>query len=275
THGSWTCVAAVFFQSKICKFLHTRGLYIIIALEENGSARTRGQAFSILTLWDQVPSPEVSSPSSSEVSASPPSSLRSWRRWHRLSLQICHLLCSFLTATSSGNFFSGNNNNNCLSDFRSNHHYHQSPMSSTLRPYLMCIRNTLDAALIVVVFGWLQNFPCQEVERHNKPEVEFKYASLTSIFHFHTLLLIADLYIRMSASEKHTLVGAPSEIKLSPGSLIGGMRSISESAAGGIKDTQEMIDLCAEKEIYPNIEVIPIEYANEAFERIINKDVKY
>ncbi|XLS90245.1 hypothetical protein HN51_066253, partial [Arachis hypogaea] len=53
THGSWTCVAAVFFQSKICKFLHTRGLYIIIALEENGSARTRGQAFSILTLWDQ------------------------------------------------------------------------------------------------------------------------------------------------------------------------------------------------------------------------------
>ncbi|XP_025644927.1 probable cinnamyl alcohol dehydrogenase 1 [Arachis hypogaea] len=71
------------------------------------------------------------------------------------------------------------------------------------------------------------------------------------------------------------LVGAPSEIKLSPGSLIGGMRSISESAAGGIKDTQEMIDLCAEKEIYPNIEVIPIEYANEAFERIINKDVKY
>ncbi|XP_015943369.2 probable cinnamyl alcohol dehydrogenase 1 isoform X1 [Arachis duranensis] len=71
------------------------------------------------------------------------------------------------------------------------------------------------------------------------------------------------------------LVGAPSEIKLSPGSLIGGMRSISGSAAGGTKDTQEMIDLCAEKEIYPNIEVIPIEYANEAFERIINKDVKY
>ncbi|RYR48307.1 hypothetical protein Ahy_A07g034319 [Arachis hypogaea] len=53
------------------------------------------------------------------------------------------------------------------------------------------------------------------------------------------------------------------------------MRSIFGSATGGMKDTQEMIDLCAEKEIYPNIEVIPIEYANEAFERIINKDVKY
>ncbi|KAL9408787.1 hypothetical protein AB3S75_047218 [Citrus x aurantiifolia] len=41
-------------------------------------------------------------------------------------------------------------------------------MSNTLRLYLACIRNTLDAALC------LQNFPCQEVERHNKPEVELK-----------------------------------------------------------------------------------------------------
>ncbi|KAJ6840886.1 uncharacterized protein M6B38_119095 [Iris pallida] len=36
------------------------------------------------------------------------------------------------------------------------------------RLYLTCIRNTLEAALC------LQNFPCQEVERHNKPEVELK-----------------------------------------------------------------------------------------------------
>jgi len=41
-------------------------------------------------------------------------------------------------------------------------------MANTLRPYLTCIRNTLAAAMC------LQNFPCQEVERHNKPEVEFK-----------------------------------------------------------------------------------------------------
>ncbi|XP_021658524.1 actin-related protein 2/3 complex subunit 4 isoform X2 [Hevea brasiliensis] len=41
-------------------------------------------------------------------------------------------------------------------------------MASTLRLYLTCIRNTLEAALC------LQNFPCQEVERHNKPEVELK-----------------------------------------------------------------------------------------------------
>ncbi|XP_002973276.2 actin-related protein 2/3 complex subunit 4 [Selaginella moellendorffii] len=41
-------------------------------------------------------------------------------------------------------------------------------MANTLRPYLTCIRNTLTAAMS------LQNFPCQDVERHNKPEVEFK-----------------------------------------------------------------------------------------------------
>ncbi|KAF7837002.1 Actin-related protein 2/3 complex subunit 4 [Senna tora] len=40
--------------------------------------------------------------------------------------------------------------------------------ASTLRLYLTCIRNTLEAAMC------LQNFPCQEVERHNKPEVELK-----------------------------------------------------------------------------------------------------
>ncbi|CAI9776982.1 unnamed protein product [Fraxinus pennsylvanica] len=42
-------------------------------------------------------------------------------------------------------------------------------MANTSRLYLTCIRNTLEAAMC------LQNFPCQEVERHNKPEVELKY----------------------------------------------------------------------------------------------------
>ncbi|KAD1781279.1 hypothetical protein E3N88_42306 [Mikania micrantha] len=41
-------------------------------------------------------------------------------------------------------------------------------MGSSVRLYLTCIRNTLEAAMC------LQNFPCQEVERHNKPEVEMK-----------------------------------------------------------------------------------------------------
>ena len=36
-----------------------------------------------------------------------------------------------------------------------------------------------------------------------------------------------------------------------------------------------MLDFCAAKGIHPNIEVIPIQYANEALERVINRDVKY
>jgi cinnamyl-alcohol dehydrogenase len=71
------------------------------------------------------------------------------------------------------------------------------------------------------------------------------------------------------------LVGFPKEIKLHPGSLILGRKTITGSAVGGTKDTQEMIDFCAANKIYPNIEVIPIHYANEALERLIKKDVKY
>ncbi|KAK4260671.1 hypothetical protein QN277_003755 [Acacia crassicarpa] len=72
-----------------------------------------------------------------------------------------------------------------------------------------------------------------------------------------------------------TLVGFPSEVKFSPANLNLGMKTISGSITGGTKETQEMIDFCAANKIYPNIEVIPIEYVNEALQRVVNKDVKY
>ena len=53
------------------------------------------------------------------------------------------------------------------------------------------------------------------------------------------------------------------------------MKTITGSLVGGTKVTQEMIDFCVAHKIYPNIEVIPIQYANEALERLIKKDVKY
>ncbi|KAI8013657.1 putative cinnamyl alcohol dehydrogenase 1 [Camellia lanceoleosa] len=71
------------------------------------------------------------------------------------------------------------------------------------------------------------------------------------------------------------LVGVPSEVKLNPISLIMGMKSISGSATGGTKERQEMLDFCAALKIYPKIEIIPIEYINEALERLIKGDVKY
>nr|UYI34517.1 cinnamyl alcohol dehydrogenase [Diospyros kaki] len=71
------------------------------------------------------------------------------------------------------------------------------------------------------------------------------------------------------------LVGAPSEVKLSPVHLLRGMKSISGSATGGTRERQEMLDFCAEHKVYPNIEIIPMQYINEALERVIKKDVKY
>ncbi|GLT59163.1 hypothetical protein SLA2020_319990 [Shorea laevis] len=73
----------------------------------------------------------------------------------------------------------------------------------------------------------------------------------------------------------YTVVGYPSEIKFSPASLNIGLRSVSGSVTGGTKMTQEMINFCAAHKVYPKIEVIPIEYVNEALERLIKRDIKY
>ncbi|KAM4075331.1 hypothetical protein ACB094_10G161300 [Castanea mollissima] len=71
------------------------------------------------------------------------------------------------------------------------------------------------------------------------------------------------------------LVGFPSEVKFHPASLNIGMKTVSGSITGGTKSTQEMIDFCSAHKIYPNIEVIPIHYANEALQRLIKRDVRY
>lgn len=57
--------------------------------------------------------------------------------------------------------------------------------------------------------------------------------------------------------------------------FLAGMKTIAGSVTGGTKQTQEMLDFCAANGIYPNIETIPIQYANDALERLINRDVKY
>lgn len=57
--------------------------------------------------------------------------------------------------------------------------------------------------------------------------------------------------------------------------VVTGMRTVTGSTTGGVKQTQEMLDFCASKKIYPEIELIPVSYINEALERLIKKDVKY
>jgi uncharacterized zinc-type alcohol dehydrogenase-like protein len=52
-------------------------------------------------------------------------------------------------------------------------------------------------------------------------------------------------------------------------------RQLSASIIGGIRETQEMLDFCAEHRIESDIEMIPIEKVNEAYERILKSDVRY
>ena len=73
-----------------------------------------------------------------------------------------------------------------------------------------------------------------------------------------------------------TLVGAPAKpLGISAFSLIAARRSLSGSAIGGIAETQEMLDFCGTHDITADVEVIPIQKVNEAYERMLKADVKY
>jgi len=73
-----------------------------------------------------------------------------------------------------------------------------------------------------------------------------------------------------------TLVGAPPKpLAVAPFALIFGNRSVSGSNIGGIPQTQEMLDFCGEHNITADVEVIPIQKVNEAYERLVKSDVKY
>ncbi|XP_078174277.1 putative cinnamyl alcohol dehydrogenase 1 [Carex rostrata] len=71
------------------------------------------------------------------------------------------------------------------------------------------------------------------------------------------------------------LVGFPSEIKISPFLLNFGSRCIAGSVTGGTKDREEMIEFCAKNKVYPDVEIISIEYINEALERLTKSDAKH
>lgn len=73
-----------------------------------------------------------------------------------------------------------------------------------------------------------------------------------------------------------TLVGAPPTPAAIMGfGLIMQRRSIGGSLIGGLPETQDMLDFCAKHEIVSDVEVIPIQKINEAYERMLKGDVKY
>ncbi|MCJ1695271.1 NAD(P)-dependent alcohol dehydrogenase [Rathayibacter caricis] len=71
-------------------------------------------------------------------------------------------------------------------------------------------------------------------------------------------------------------VGAPAEaLPLHVFTLFGARRSFAGSGIGGIRETQEMLDFCAEKGIASEVEVIPASEINAAYERVLSSDVRY
>ncbi|KPG88862.1 NAD(P)-dependent alcohol dehydrogenase [Frigoribacterium sp. RIT-PI-h] len=71
-------------------------------------------------------------------------------------------------------------------------------------------------------------------------------------------------------------VGAPSEpLEVPAFALIPARRSWAGSAIGGIRETQEMLDFCAEHGIVPETELIDADQINEAYERVLKSDVRY
>ena len=75
---------------------------------------------------------------------------------------------------------------------------------------------------------------------------------------------------------KLILVGAPSKpVQIGAFDFIVRRKSLVGSLIGGIKETQEMLDFCAEKGVFCEVEVIKPEQINEAYDRAVAGDVKY
>jgi len=86
-----------------------------------------------------------------------------------------------------------------------------------------------------------------------------------------------DAYLSLLALDGALVnVGAPAEpLSLNVFSLLGARRSYAGSMIGGIRETQEMLDFCAEHGIGAEVEVIPADRINEAYERVLASDVRY
>jgi alcohol dehydrogenase (NADP+) len=73
------------------------------------------------------------------------------------------------------------------------------------------------------------------------------------------------------------LVGVPAHPHPSPsvGNFVTRRRQLAGSLIGGIRETQEMLDFCAEQDIVSDFEIIPMQKINDAYERMLRSDVRY
>jgi alcohol dehydrogenase (NADP+) len=89
--------------------------------------------------------------------------------------------------------------------------------------------------------------------------------------------LDSNKYLKLLAVDgTMVLVGLPEkQLSIGPFYLTSARRSMAGSVIGGIRETQEMLDFCSKHNIVCDIELIPIQKVNEAYERVVNSDVRY
>lgn len=112
----------------------------------------------------------------------------------------------------------------------------------------------------------------------NSPE-QMKAAGGSFDLIIDTVSATHDVNVYLGLLKRHgtmVLVGAPEEpLQVASFSVIYGSRNLAGSLIGGIAETQEMLDFCAQHEIVSEVEMIPIDKVNEAYERLLKSDVKY
>ena len=111
----------------------------------------------------------------------------------------------------------------------------------------------------------------------NKSEMQRRTRSIDLIIDTVSVQHDVELLLALLKREGHlVLVGLPSKpISVGAFSLVAGRKSFSGSGIGGIRETQEMLDFCAEHNVTPNIEMISIQEINEAYKRVVRAEVKY
>ncbi|HYI76869.1 MAG TPA: zinc-binding dehydrogenase, partial [Chryseolinea sp.] len=84
-----------------------------------------------------------------------------------------------------------------------------------------------------------------------------------------------DPYVSLLKRDKTMVLLGATPIQMHSFNLIFGRKNVAGSLIGGIKETQEMLDFCAEHNIVSDIELINIQDVNNAYERVMRSDVKY
>ena len=114
---------------------------------------------------------------------------------------------------------------------------------------------------------------------HSKDEAAMKKHLNSCHFILDTVAAKHDInayFVLLRRDGNLTQVGVPSEpLAVDVSNLIFGRRNFSGSLIGGLKETQEMLDFCGEHNITSDIELIPIQKINEAYDRLVKSDVKY